>query len=187
MSNPFIGEIRAFGFNYYPGDGNWAPCNGQTLFITQYAALYSVIGKTYGGDGKTTFALPNLNGLSMPGTGQEGPTNHNYILGQQVGNQTVTLNPNQLPAHSHAITGINAGIGGTYSTPSNSAHLSRCSDSAAKVQEAYSDQTLVPGNTLAPTALSPSGTAQVLPHDNMQPYLAFTFAIAIDGDYPPRP
>lgn len=186
MSNPFIGEIRAFGFNYYPGDGNWAPCNGQILAITQYPALYSVIGITYGGDGKATFALPNLNGLSMPGTGQ-GPSTSSYKLGQKVGNQTVTLNPSQLPAHSHAITGINAGAGGSYSIPSISSHLSRCSDSAAKVQAAYSDQTLVPGNALAPAALSPSGTAQVLPHNNMQPYLAFTFAIAIDGDYPPRP
>lgn len=185
MSDPYIGEIRPFAFGFYPGDGNWLPCYGQTVAIAQYQALYAVIGNTYGPSTSTTFTLPNLNGLPMLGTGQ-GPTTSSYALGQKTGVPTVTLNSNQMPIHNHTVTGINAPATGTYPVPiAATSHLSRLIDAAGPVMFAYTDQPLA-GPTLAAAALTPFvGGSQ--PHDNMQPWLAFTFAIAVNGVFPIPP
>ncbi|HZX31476.1 MAG TPA: tail fiber protein [Rhodocyclaceae bacterium] len=179
MSNPYIGEIRAFAANYYPGDGNWLPCDGQVLAVSQYPALYSIIGNTYGGN-TTSFNVPNVNGLPLVGAGLRPGSAHNYVVGEKTGAATVTLNSNQIPAHNHTVTGINSQT--MYGPPTNTAHLSRLSVSGTIVN-AYTDQAL-PGNaTLAPTTLSayPGGNQA---HDNMQPWQAFIFAIAVNGDYP---
>jgi microcystin-dependent protein len=183
MSNYYIGEIRAFAFAYYPGDSDWLPCNGQTVAINQYTALYSLIGNTYGPATSTTFTLPNLNGIPMLGTGQ-GTGLSSYVLGQKTGQPTVTLTETQMPAHNHTVTGINATVANTYPTPiANTSHLSRAI-SAGKVDVAYSDQAA--GATLATAALTPFvGSGQA--HDNHQPNLALTFAIAVNGDYPIQP
>lgn len=186
MSDPYIGEIRPFAFSFYPGDGNWAPCNGQTVLIAQYQALYAVIGNTYGAQPNAqSFVLPNLNGIPMLGTGQ-GPSTSNYALGQKTGVQTVTLNQNQMPSHSHTVTGINALAGGTYPAPlAATSHLSRLVDAAGPLRFAYTDQPLA-GPTLAAAALTPfAGGSQA--HDNMQPWLGFTFAIAVNGVFPIPP
>jgi len=187
MSDPYIGEIRPFAFSFYPGDGNWLPCYGQTVAIAQYQALYAVIGNTYGPSTSTTFTLPNLNAIPMLGTGQ-GPSTSNYALGQKTGVQTVTLNQNQMPSHSHTVTGINAPPTGTYPAPiAATSHLSRLYDTGGTLMFAYTDQPLAASPaTLAAAALTPFvGGNQA--HDNMQPWLGFTFAIAVNGVFPIPP
>jgi microcystin-dependent protein len=179
MSDPYIGEIRPFAFNFYPGD-YWLPCNGQTVAIAQYQALYALINNVYGPVTSTTFTLPNLNGIPMLGTGQ-GTGLSSYTLGEKSGVATVTLNENQMPQHNHTITGILATAADTYGPPvANTSNLSRLGSSSA-ADNAYSDQAV--GATLNAAALSPfagGGGA----HDNHQPWLAFTYAIAVNGIFP---
>lgn len=168
--NPYIGEIRMFGGNFAPV--GWAFCNGQLLSIAENDALFNLIGTTYGGDGQTTFALPDLRGripLHM-GTGA-GLTNR--ILGEMAGTETVTLTPNQLPVHAHPFIGTSASASAT--SPANGLVASP------------SDIDLYrPGSTpsaaLAPNAVSPAGGSQ--PHDNTQPFLCVSFIISLYGIYP---
>lgn len=184
MSDPYIGEIRPFAFGYYPGDGNWLPCDGSTLTAQQYPALFAVIGTTYGGNGGNTFQLPNLPGLAMLGTGQ-GPGLHNHALGQQSGQANVTLNQNQMPPHNHSVTAINAKAADTYPAPNGTSHLSRCA-SPGGVHFAYTDQPLTENASLSEESLAPylGGGTGAQPHDNRQPWLAFTYAIACNGIFP---
>ena len=191
MSDPFIGEIRAFAFSFYPGDGNWLPCNGQSVNISDYQALYAVIGNIYGGQpNQQNFVLPNLNGaaiqayqVGMPMLGAGlGPGLSNYPLGEQIGDQVIQLNESQIPAHNHTVTGIIAETGGTYPIPTAASHLSRYFVET-KVCNVYTDQ--VSTAYLNPATLASSGTGQ--DHDNMQPYLAVIYAIAVNGVFPTRP
>lgn len=189
--DPFIGEIRALGFNWAP-DG-WLPCNGQTLNISQYQVLFAVIGTTYGGNGTTTFQLPNLNptpiagqpGLAMLGTGQSPGSPNTYGLGQVTGAANVTLTNNQLPAHGHSVNAITV-LAPTLpvSAPSNTTYLSRLEKSdGSVVDNAYTTDT--PANTtLNPSTVGLSGATQVQGHDNHQPYLAMNFCINWNGNYP---
>ncbi len=171
MPEPFIGEIRMFGFGFAPQ--GWAQCNGQLLPIAENTALFSLLGTTYGGDGRTTFALPDLRSRVPAGQGQ-GPGLSSYAQGQAGGAETVTLTAAQMPGHAHPV---------------------RASGSAAD-----SDQPA--GRTLARSAgytyTAKPGTGTVMnadmvgeagggqPHGNIQPYLAVTFCIATAGIFPSR-
>lgn len=188
MSDPFIGEIRPFAFNFIPY--GWFPCNGGQIPLNQYQALYAVINTIYGGDGRTYFNVPNLNGangqssmMPMLGMGQ-GPGLSDYQIGDAIGQGSVPLTQAELPAHSHSVTGINAKLTDIYSMPlAQQSHLSRYSASGT-IDKVYSDQS--PTATLAPSTLSPPPQALGQAHDNHQPYLAVTYAIAWNGIFPTR-
>ena len=175
MSDPFIGEIKLFAGNYAPY--GWAFCDGQIMQIAQNTALYTILGTTYGGDGKTTFALPNLKGRIPLHFGQ-GTALTNHVLGEAFGSETVTLATNQMPAHSHSAI-VKAANAGTTNQPQNNLF--------GKI--ARSNIYNTPDATLAnmaegSVALANSGGS--LPHSNMQPYLTLSFIIAVMGIYPIR-
>ncbi|MBD8608536.1 phage tail protein [Aeromicrobium sp. CFBP 8757] len=176
MTEPFIGEICQVGFNFAP-DG-WALCNGALLPIRQYTALYSIIGVQFGGDGKTTFALPDLNGGRFTvGTGQ-GPGLDSYQQGDTGGAATVALSNSEMPAHTHTPQASSARgdrespAGATWAQP----HYGRSSEVA---------YTTDGSSTMSPAAIGEQGGGQ--PHNNMPPYQAVTFIIALQGIYPQRP
>jgi microcystin-dependent protein len=165
----FLGEIRMFGGNFAPF--GWAFCDGRLLSIEQNTALFSLLGTFYGGDGVTTFALPNLQSRIPIHQGQ-GTGLSPYVIGQAGGTENVTLTTQQLPQHTHSAT---ASTGGGVSSPANSYWGS----SATTKQYA-------PGTnaTMAAGALGTTGGSQ--PHTNIMPYLAISFIIALDGIYPSR-
>jgi microcystin-dependent protein len=172
MTDPFVAEIRIVAGNFAPR--GWALCNGQLLPISQNTALFSLIGTYYGGDGKSTFALPNLQGAAPVHQGQ-GPGLSMYDVGQTGGAQTVTLLTSELPAHTHAISG-SASDGGDRSPAGErfAVEVGGVSSYAAPGSPAV----------LAPEALGPVGGGQ--PHNNLMPFLTMTFIIALQGIYPPR-
>ena len=176
MASPFLAEIRIFPFNFAPT--GWAFCNGQTMPINQNTALFSLLGTTFGGNGITTFGLPNLQGSAplMPG---QGPGLSLRSLGQSGGETNVTLVQNHMPAHRHTVR-ANSGPG-TQSSPANadwaSASVLRQSVKLYAQGEA--------NTTMSAQALSSTGGS--LPHNNMPPYLALNFCIALQGVFPPRP
>jgi microcystin-dependent protein len=175
MTQPYIGEIQLFGFNFNPR--GWAFANGATLPISQNTALFSLLGVTYGGNGQTTFQLPNFAGRAGCQQGN-GPGLSPVVLGQNFGVNTVTLTSNQIPQHNH---GINAYVPGTTGSPGANGGLSQPSASANKPFHPG------PGNTtFAPNMIQPSaGGGQ--PHQNQQPYLGVNFCIALQGIYPSFP
>jgi len=169
MSEPFLAEVRIVGFNFAPR--GWAFCDGQILPINQNQSLYSLLGTTYGGDGRTSFALPDLRGRTPIHEGSSNGTNH--TLGQKSGSETVTLSAAEMPSHDHALNATTAN----------------------------GDQPIPVGNALAafnngylggsPTTVQlASGTVANVGggqgHDNMQPYLALNFCIALQGLFPSR-
>jgi microcystin-dependent protein len=170
MSNQFVGEIRMFGGNF--AINGWAFCNGQLMPITQNETLFALIGTTYGGDGVTTFALPDLRGRVPIHFGSD-PNGNTYIQGELAGVENVTLNANQLPSHSHAAQASSAGSGS--SDPTGNVWAS----SAATKQYAASSS-----GAMAATALGATG--QGLPHTNIMPVLAVSFIIALFGIFPSR-
>lgn len=159
MSDPFIGQISLFGFNFPPR--GWATCSGQILPIAQNTALFSLLGTTYGGDGRTTFALPDLRGRVPIHQGQ-GPGLSDYVIGQAGGQETITLLESQMPPHTHDLFGVQ-GTGttgrGVATTPTD-------------VQRNLTDR------------MSVEGGGQ--PHDNVQPYLTVNYCIALQGIFPSR-
>lgn len=175
MGTPFIGEIRPVGFNFPPV--GWLLCNGQLLSISEYETLYVLLGTTYGGDGQNTFGLPNLQSRLPLHVGNDGSGNA-YVLGQNSGQETVTLNVNQLGAHTHAFQGSTSGA--TAAIPATGSYLASNSN-----QPVYTTDTasLTP---LANNAIAPGG-GNNLPHDNLMPYLCVNFIIAVQGIYPPQP
>jgi microcystin-dependent protein len=180
MSNPFVAEIRIFGFSFAPR--GWAMCNGQLLPISQNTALFSLLGTTYGGDGKATFALPNLEGSAPVHPGQ-GPGLSLYDLGQTGGSTTVTLQTSELPAHSHV---VNADIGKANSgSPSGNVYKEgQTTNSPPEAIASYNDN-LAPLVALNPQTIGFSGNS--FPHNNMMPTLTLNFCIAMQGVFPPRP
>ena len=168
-ASPFLGEIAMVGFNFAPR--GWALCNGQLLPILDNDALFSLLGTTYGGDGQETFALPNLNGRAPNHRGQ-GPGLSNYVIGQAAGSEAVTLNPGQIPTHTHGARAV-AGLGDSVSPGG------RYPAKNAAGTPSYGNN---PGVLLGASAIDPAGGSQ--PHDNMQPYLAIHFIIALEGIYP---
>jgi microcystin-dependent protein len=174
MADPFVAEIRIFPFNFAPK--GWAFCNGQILPLSQNTALFSLLGTTYGGDGKSTFALPDLEGSAPlhPGHGQGLSL---YDLGQQGGSETVTLLQSEIPAHTHTMKAVSDPGDLKIATPVRS--LARSQN--ANAYKAPSGQPVV---TMNLQALTVAGSS--FPHNNMMPYLALSFCIALQGVFPPR-
>jgi len=174
--DPFLAEIRMFAGNFAPQ--GWFTCDGQTLPIAQYTALFSLLGTTYGGNGQTTFQLPDLRGRVPIHVGQ-GLGLSPYSLGEMAGVETVTLTPNQMPTHNHLI-GCSTN-GADSNTPNNSV-LAAPADATRAPINIY---TAAANATMPPTTVSVAGGSQ--PHENHQPYLTLTFIIAWQGIYPSRP
>src|SRR2546427_5052774 len=164
MSQPFMGEIKIISWNFAPK--GWAFCNGQLLPINQNQALFSILGTTYGGDGRVNFALPNLQGRVPLHVG------NGIILGESAGEQTHTLNQSELPAHNHVPTGSSTVA--NQSTPVGNLW-------ASSGQTVYA---AAPNNSMNPQSIVPIGGSQ--PHDNMSPYLVLNFIIALQGIFPSR-
>ncbi|MFG3450228.1 MULTISPECIES: phage tail protein [unclassified Stenotrophomonas] len=176
MTTPFIGEIQMFGFDYNPY--GWAFCNGTTLPVTQNTVLYSLLGVMYGGNGSSTFQLPNLVTRAACGQGT-GPGLTPRRAGDAFGVTAVTLTEQQMPAHQHVLTAFQQGdTTKRSSTPVQGGGLSQPGSSTVKP---FSSSP--PNAPMSPTMLKPAaGGAQ--PHANQQPYLAVNFCIALTGDYP---
>lgn len=174
MSSPFVAEIRIFAGNFAPT--GWALCNGQLMPISQNTALFSLLGTTYGGDGKSNFALPNLQG-SAPLQAGQGPGLSLRDLGEVGGEQNVTLLQTEMPAHSH---GVQAAAGTGQPSPQNNAWAS----GAKGFGNVYSPSVAASNVQMGPFATSISGGN--LPHNNMMPFLCLTFIIALQGVFPPR-
>ena len=173
MADPFVAEIRIFPFNFAPK--GWAWCDGQLMPLSQNTALFSLLGTTYGGDGKSNFALPDLQGRAPMHPGQ-GPGLSLHDLGETGGSETVTLLESEIPAHSHTMRC--ATDDAALQAPSPVRSFGRSGNGSAYQQ---SNAGLV---ALAPEALAPQGGDQ--PHNNMMPYLTFYFNIALQGVFPPR-
>lgn len=171
MADPFVAEIRMFGFNFAPS--GWAKCDGALLPISQNTALFSLVGTFYGGDGRTTFGLPNLKSSMVMGVGQ-GPGLSDRNVGETGGAATVTLLESGMPSHSH---GLQAGLSPSSRSPAGAALTPTANDALAY---------RIPGATgaMAPDALLSTGGSQ--PHSNRQPFLGLNFCIALQGVYPPR-
>jgi microcystin-dependent protein len=171
--DPFVAEIRIFPFNFSPK--GWAFCDGQILPLSQNTALFSLLGTTYGGDGKSNFALPNMQGNAPMHPGQ-GPGLSLHDLGETSGTETVTLLESEIPSHSHAL--MAAPTPALLFAPSSTTALSRSAGGPAYIA---SNAGLV---QLSDNAIAPAGGDQ--PHNNMQPYLTLNFCIALQGVFPPR-
>jgi microcystin-dependent protein len=166
-----VAEIRLFPYNFAPR--NWAFCQGQLLPIAQNTALFSLLGTTYGGNGQTTFALPNLQSRVAVHVGQ-GPGLSSYDLGQQGGTETVTLTTNELAPHSHTPNCLNA----------NGNKPGAKNNIWATDLGGHAQYGTTKAGTMAPNAIGPSGNGQ--PHNNIQPYLALNYCIALQGVFPAR-
>jgi len=173
MSDPFTGEIRVFGFNFPPKD--WAACDGTIIPISQNPNLFSLLGNTYGGDGRTTFALPDLRGRAVMG-----PVGG--ALNDPQGSPTVTLTPAQIPAHVHTAYADNSQPASTTAAERLPARF-RVTYNQAFI--ATNDSPTPTMTTLSPQAVGSTGDSQA--HDNMQPYLVANYCICLKGNYPARP
>lgn len=169
MSDPYLGEIRMFGGNFAPV--GWAMCQGQLLPISENDALYSLLGTTYGGDGVSTFGVPDLRGRAPLHQGTR-PGQQTYVLGQLDGAENVTLGPNHLPSHTHSVTGT--------TETGNSPNVNNMVYGQSTQIKVYTQGTA--SRYFAPVTVSTVGGGQ--PHDNMQPYLVVNFIIALAGIYP---
>ena len=177
--DPYIGEIRCFGFNFAPV--NWAFCNGQLMSIAQNTALFSILGTFYGGNGQSTFALPNLQGRSPMHWGDSN-TGLNTVIGEPLGETTVTLTSNEMPRHYHTIYTAAVQSAAELSPgpePSGTSYLSLSGGGYA-----YQGPPATPDTPFSNSAISTAGGS--LPHENMQPYLCINFCISLYGVYPSR-
>jgi len=175
MSQQFVGEIEIFGFNFAPQ--GWALCAGQLLPISQNAALFSLLGTQFGGDGKSTFALPNLQG-AIPVSQGQGPGLTPYNMGETGGTETVTLNINAIPSHAHNVAASSSvnGVG----TPAAGTALGGTERGKPDVYVA----TPTPGAAMNTNIVGLAGGG--LPHNNMMPYLTLNYCIALQGIFPAR-
>ncbi len=177
MSDPFIGQVQIFGFGFAPS--SWAQCAGQIMPIAQNTALFSLLGTSFGGDGKTTYALPNFQGAAACAVGQ-GPGLTGRVIGEAFGSKTVTLLTNEMPSHSHAFNVFNQGD----TTKRHGVPLPGDALSAPGTVTPFVPGGAVSGNFPA-TVVAPAGGNQ--PHENQQPYLVLNFCIALSGVFPQRP
>lgn len=171
MADPFVAEIRIFAGNFAPK--GWATCDGQFLNISQNTALFSLLGTTYGGNGQSNFALPNLQGRAPMHPGQ-GPGLSLRDLGEMGGEETVTLLQAEMPAHNHTLQAVNDV--GDANDPTNNGMARSV---GAAVYAAAGTPVAMAGSALTPTGSS-------FPHNNLQPNLTLLFIIALQGVYPPR-
>ena len=172
MADPFVAEIRIFPFDFAPK--GWAWCDGQLMPLSQNTALFSLLGTTYGGDGKSNFALPDLQGRAAMHPGQ-GPGLSLHDLGETGGSETVSLLESEIPNHSHALRANVIDVADT-NVPSPNASLALSSGGTLYQASANAQ--------LAGEALAPAGGDS--PHNNLMPYLTFYFCIALQGVFPPR-
>jgi microcystin-dependent protein len=172
MADPFVAEIRIFPFNFAPK--GWAWCDGQLLPLSQNTALFSLLGTTYGGNGKSNFALPDLQGRAPMHPGQ-GPGLSLHDLGETGGSETVSLLESEIPSHSHALTAWSQ-------DPADRFNPTGSSPSRSNNGQAWSAAANL--TSMSPSAIAPAGGDQ--PHNNLQPYLTFYFCIALQGVFPPR-
>ena len=170
--SPYVGEIRMFAGNFAPA--GWYFCNGQQLPISENEVLFQLIGTTYGGDGESTFQLPNLQSR-VPNHMGLGPDGSTYQLGETGGVESVTLTTQQIPSHTHALTG----------SSTNATTTSPLGNVPGTLPEAttLAYGTDAPASTFAAQSVTPQGGSQ--PHDNMQPFLCISFIISAFGIYPP--
>lgn len=175
MADAYIGEIRVFGGNFAPK--GWAFCNGALMSISQYTALFSILGVQYGGDGKTTFALPNLMGKAPMGQGA-GPGLTPRTVGSQVGSESVTLDSSEIPAHTHTPMAIS--VAQNTADPTN-AYWAEAPATRFGQAKNYGP---TPNTPMAADALEITGNNQG--HNNMQPYLAMNYIICLNGLFPSR-
>jgi microcystin-dependent protein len=175
MSDQFVAEIRIFAGNFAPT--GWAFCNGQLMPISQNTALFSLLGTQYGGDGKSTFALPNLQGAAPVHQGQ-GPGLSQYFVGETGGTDTVTLLSAEMPTHSHPAEAVSGADGNQVSPVNHVWSKARYGRLGAPMYSATPSQTMSAG------AIGAVGGS--LPHNNLMPYLTLNFIIALQGIFPPR-
>jgi microcystin-dependent protein len=173
MAQPFIGEVRMFAGNFAPL--GWLFCDGSLLPISEYETLFNLIGTTYGGDGQSTFALPDLRGRVPI---HQGPLagGSTYVIGQSGGVESVTLTTQQIPNHGHAL--VASGGAGSASGPGGNVP-------ALAVGNLYVGSPTSPTVNLSEMAIGSAGGSQ--PHDNLQPFLCVSFIISLFGIFPPRP
>ena len=175
MSTPYIGEIRMFGFGSRGAPQGWQACDGSLLPISQFDALFALIGTTYGGDGQTTFAVPDLRGR-LPIHQGTGPGLSNYVIGQRSGSETVTVLQSQMPAHTHTAAATTAAA--ITGTPGDTVLPGTVSDQTMYVTDTTGGRAF----TLSPLAISQAGGNQ--PHENCMPTLTVQFCIAVFGIFP---
>jgi microcystin-dependent protein len=175
-TEPYIGQISIFAGNFAPR--GWAQCNGQLLSIAQNTALFSILGTTYGGDGRVTFALPDLRGRVPVHMGQ-GPGLSNYVEGEASGSETVTLISTQMPAHTHIVTC--SGSAGAIDNPTNAVPGLATESTTRNPVNSYNPTA---DATMAVSMVQPAGGSQ--PHQNLQPFLVLNFIIATEGIFPSR-
>jgi len=174
MSSPFVAEIRMFAFNFPPT--GWAFCAGQLLPISQNTALFSLLGTTYGGDGKSTFALPNMQ-TNVPLNFGQGPGLSDYFLGQASGSQFVTLQQSEVPSHNHGVQSVPGNFAGTSNVVGGNSYAKSAQGNAYTATANFVN--------MSPAEVSLVGGGS--PHNNMMPYITLNFCIALQGVFPPRP
>lgn len=193
--DPFIGEIRPFAFGYNPVD--WVVCNGQLLSIQQWTALYSILGTQFGGDGKTTFGVPDLRGLVALSTGVSA-MGINYAFNTNGGSETITITSLQIPSHTHDFNGATSslGVNGEATTPTVTSYLSNLvinSGSSGVAGRAYQHLSVTPpthqvvplnNNTIQPAYGNLPSNSNAISHENRAPFLAINYCICVNGVYP---
>jgi microcystin-dependent protein len=170
MSDPYVGEIRMFGGNFAPA--GWAYCAGQLMPISQNDILFTLIGTTYGGDGQSTFGIPDLQGRAPVHAGQGPGISQNYAIGEEAGVESVTITAQSTPIHNHSVLAS--------TDPATSTTASGSITASTNQLKIYTESAV--SKLFAPNALSIVGGSQ--PHENMQPFLVITFIISLFGVYP---
>jgi microcystin-dependent protein len=176
MAQPYVGEIRCFGFSFAPA--GWAKCNGQLLSIASDEPLFAILGTTYGGDGVSTFGLPNLQGR-IPMHWGNGPGGFNTVIGEAQGVEAVSLAQSQMPTHAHTINSASAASGGVVvrtNTPDPTALI------GPSDPDGVYNKTPTINAPFSPSAITVAGGSQ--PHENRQPFLVLNFCIALEGIFP---